>query len=154
MNKYNILPIIFSFLLLVSACKKDDDATSDYDFQILEEVNNYRVSVGLSTLEHNDFIWQLAREHSMYMADNETNSNHDGIEQRYEKIIKEFGNSLKDENVSSSSTKRSAKEVVDLWLASISHKENLDGDYSITGISAIKSGDGTWYFTQIFYKQQ
>ena len=76
MNKYNILPIIFSFLLLVSACKKDDDATSDYDFQILEEVNNYRVSVGLSTLEHNDFIWQLAREHSMYMADNETNSNH------------------------------------------------------------------------------
>jgi len=152
-NRYISILSLSILVLLTSACQKDEVAPTDYDLNILKEVNNHRAAEGLTSLEHNEFIWQLAREHSLYMANNESNSNHDGIAERYEKLKDNFGSSAAGENVSSQYIKASESEIVNLWLASVSHKANIEGDYTITGISAVKSEAGTWYYTQIFYKQ-
>jgi len=135
----------------VSACKKETVDPSDYDLQLLEAVNAHRTEIGLEPLEHSDYIWQLAREHSEYMANEGGNVNQDGLVDRYEKIRAYYGTGIASENVASGSG--SASEVVSLWLGSISLKETLEGDFKLTGLSAVKSKDGTWYYTQIFFNQ-
>ncbi len=145
----------FIFIILVFitiSCKKGDDGPSNYDAQLVEEVNNYRTSIGLTPLENHEELWKHAHDHSVYMAENETNANSDGFLERYEAIRTYFGGGTVVENVSRG-TGGSAKDVVQEWLASIGHKANIEGDYTMTGISAVKSGNGSWYFTQIFFKQ-
>ena len=43
-----------------------------------------------------------------------------------------------------------AKAVVDGWIDSDGHRENIEGDYNIIGIAAVKDANGRYYFTQIF----
>jgi uncharacterized protein YkwD len=45
----------------------------------------------------------------------------------------------------------SAAAVVNAWLGSAGHRANIEGNATRTGVSAVKSGDGVWYYTQIFY---
>ncbi len=44
----------------------------------------------------------------------------------------------------------SAEEVVDGWLHSPGHRQNIEGDYNLTGIGVAQNKDGVIYFTQIF----
>ena len=46
----------------------------------------------------------------------------------------------------------SAQAVVDGWLGSEGHKTNIEGDYTHSAISAVKTNDGVYYYTQIFIK--
>lgn len=147
--KYSIL--VFLVILIATSCKKDDGIPSNYDDLLVEEVNNYRVSIGLSALENNEVLWYYAHEHSTYMAGNETNANHDGITERYEAIRDTLGNGEVTENVIRGEA-GDAWEVVQTWLKSISHKANIKGNYTLTAISAVKSDNGSWYYTQIFFK--
>lgn len=150
-NKYIVSITILIVVLIANACKKDKLEPSDYDLEILDAVNAHRSELGLRTLENNDFIWQLAREHSEYMANAAANANHEGIEERYTKITEHFGIGTHGENVSSGSG--TAAQVLASWLGSVSHKETLEGNYKLTGLSAVKAEDGTWYYTQIFFNQ-
>ena len=52
------------------------------------------------------------------------------------------------ENVAFGST--SAREVVDNWLKSPDHKENIEGPYTLSGIGIAADRNGALYFTQIF----
>ena len=45
----------------------------------------------------------------------------------------------------------SAAAVVNAWLGSAGHRANIEGSATRTGVSAVKSGGGAWYYTQIFY---
>ncbi len=143
--------LIFLVIFIATSCKKDDGIPSNYDDLLVEEVNNYRVSVGLSALENNEVLWKFANEHSNYMAENETNANHDGITERYEAIRDTLGNGEVAENVVRGDA-GDAREVVQNWLASISHKANIEGAFTQTAISAVKSDNGSWYYTQIFFR--
>lgn len=139
-----------AFLLVFGACKKESVDPTQYDADLLKAVNEYRMGIGLSALEHNEFLWGLAQQHSKYMAENETNSNHDGITERYSMIREELGNGEAKENVAFGSG--SAQEVVNEWLKSVGLKANIEGDFNLTGLSAIRAENGTWYYTQIFFK--
>jgi len=59
------------------------------------------------------------------------------------------------ENVAydSRSGDRLAARVVDDWLASSRHRENIEGDFTDTGIGAARAQDGLYYFTQIFVRR-
>ncbi|MDF1548136.1 MAG: CAP domain-containing protein [Bacteroidales bacterium] len=152
MMKRNCLLISFTiFVFFLSSCKNDTLEPSGYDLEILDAVNAHRNKLGLRTLEHDDFIWKLAREHSEYMANAASNANHDGIDERYTKISEHFGIGTHGENVSSG--EGTAAQVLAAWLGSVSHKETLEGNFKLTGLSAVKAEDGTWYYTQIFFNQ-
>ena len=147
------MAVLFALLTLISACKKEKIEPTDYDMAILDAINAHRTSIGLIPLMHNDYLWELARGHSKNMADSKTLANHDGIDDRYDKITRTFGSGSVAENVALESGNVKAAELINLWLGSISLKENIEGNFNITGISAVLSEDGTWYYTQIFYNQ-
>jgi uncharacterized protein YkwD len=152
MNKTAGFLLLFVLTLLLVTCKKDDDGPSNYDDLLVEEVNNYRTSIGLLPLENHEELWKHAKAHSAYMAENQTNTNNDGFLERYEAIRSYFGGGTVTENVARGKG-GTASEVVQEWLASIAHKANIEGNYTMTGISAVKSDNGSWYYTQIFFKQ-
>jgi uncharacterized protein YkwD len=45
----------------------------------------------------------------------------------------------------------SAAAVVNAWLGSAGHRANIEGNSTRTGVSAVKSSGGVWYYTQVFY---
>ena len=48
---------------------------------------------------------------------------------------------------------RTSKAVVNAWLKSKGHRENVEGEYSHVGISVRQDEDGKNYFTNIFIKK-
>jgi uncharacterized protein YkwD len=149
--KYICNIILFAALLkLLCGCEKDNASPSQFDMEILEEVNKYRTGIGLVALESNDFLWDLAHGHSTGMADGSVPFGHDGLSERSNLIRTTLGSGSIAENIGKG--KGTAEEIVNNWLSSVGHKENIEGNFTQTGLSAVKGKDGNWYFTQIFYK--
>jgi len=38
------------------------------------------------------------------------------------------------------------------WLNSTGHRNNIEGNYDLTGVGVAKSSDGKYYLTQMFAK--
>jgi uncharacterized protein YkwD len=111
---------------------------------VLKYVNQYRRKKGLSALVMNSAISAEAQKHSEDMAAHRCALGHDGWKGRWKRIASsEFA-----ENVALGST--TAKEVVDNWLRSAVHKDNIEGHYQLTGIGIAADKKGVLYFTQIF----
>ena len=151
MNKIVITLLYLALLVMLGSCKKDDTNSNVYDNAILDGVNSYRMSKGLLPFEKNDYMWSLAYDHSKAMADGSILFGHDGSTERYALIRQELGNGTTAENIDWGVG--SAGEVVARWLESAGHKENLDGDFTLSAVSAVKSKDGKYYYTQLFYKK-
>ncbi len=127
--------------------KDDTSEASSVAEEILKLVNEHRNSVGKEALSFNTLANTLAKEHSMYMiAQNDIS--HDGFEDRSIRLNQEEQATGTAENVAFKYT--SAQAVVTGWINSTRHKQNIEGNYTETGISAIKNESGTYFFTQIF----
>jgi uncharacterized protein YkwD len=119
---------------------------------ILANVNTYRRSRGLATLQMSGAANQQAAQHSRNMATGKTGFSHDGFSQRVNNIVSEIGRvSASAENVAFGNL--SAKQVVDVWLKSSGHKKNIEGNYNLTGIGVYPDSKGVLYFTQIFLRK-
>ncbi|WP_299189160.1 CAP domain-containing protein [uncultured Aquimarina sp.] len=146
---------------IIVACSSEDDSTnSDVNIDeltnetnisddILVLVNQHRQSLGLSTLSKNDTAEQLAIDHTKYMISIEE-INHDNFNQRGNILGDEENATGTAENVARFYT--DAQSVVDGWLNSTGHRENIEDNYMYTGISAIKDESGRYYYTQLFYR--
>lgn len=120
---------------------------------ILELVNKHRRQRGLAKLEMANEISAEAEKHSRNMATGHTAFGHDGFDERLSRLMRQLpGSNGGAENVAYGS--RTAEEVVDMWLNSPGHRKNIEGNYNLTGIGAIKGKDGTAYYTQIFIRQR
>lgn len=149
----------YSFLLLllvsISSCSDDDDVddvpTKEISMtdQILSLVNTHRKTKGLNTLKRNTTADKLANEHCDYMI-SKNKISHDNFSSRTKKLRNNENAKSIGENVAYGYN--TAQKVVDGWLNSSGHKENIEGDFTHTGIAAVKNPDGTYYFTQLFYR--
>lgn len=152
--------------LALSSCSKDQEIALDsadiqtvilvdavaYSFlenEILNAVNDYRKSVGLTVLSKVDDITFEAKDHNDYMITNKKVS-HDNFPQRYLNLVNGIGAKAVSENVGYGY--RTAEAVVKAWIESPKHKENIEGDYTHFGISVEQDEDGRKYFTNIFVK--
>ncbi|OEK08685.1 hypothetical protein A8C32_02750 [Flavivirga aquatica] len=118
--------------------------------EILVLINDHRSALGLNSLQEMKIVKSVAFSHTDYMVDNEKIS-HDNFYTRSD-YLKSNANAKKvSENVAYGYS--SAKSVVDAWLRSEGHKANIEGDYTNFDISAEKSEDGRWYYTNIFIKK-
>ena len=127
---------------------------ANIEIELLDLINQYRSSEGLSELGVNELVNELAREHSEDMASGKLGLGHEGFEERLEKIETEVRYVLAGENVAFSGTPSNpAQSALDAWLDSPPHKENIEGDYDLTGIGIARSEEGFYYYTQIFLKQ-
>ena len=117
--------------------------------EILKYINEYRRKKGLPPLVMNAAMSAEALKHSENMAARRTSFGHNGFQHRVKRISSALnGFSGAGENVAMGS--KTAREVVDNWLKSSMHKQNIEGAFNLTGIGVAADKKGTLYFTQIF----
>ena len=116
----------------------------------MEAVNAYRLSLGLNALECMAVIKGAAYSHTDYMVDQNTVS-HDNFFSRKNYLTNSIGAKSVSENVAYGFT--SAKSVVNAWLDSEGHKQNIEGNFTDFDVSAEKNAEGKWYYTNIFIKK-
>lgn len=159
-NIFKLLYITLIITIIYSCSSEDDGEITDAETSeltnetnisdaILALVNQHRDGLGLSTLSKNGTAEQLAIDHTKYMI-SVNQINHDNFNQR--------GNALSDQENATGTAENvarfytDAQSVVNGWLNSSGHKENIEGNYMYTGISSIKDQDGKYYYTQLFYR--
>ena len=157
----NSLALIFTIVSLTS-CSSDSESVNEpiesaksythsaIELELLDEVNAYRVSVGLNPLEIIEHISYKSSEHNAYMLANQTVT-HEGFDQRKSNLQEVLGAYRVGENVAFAYS--TAQATVTAWANSTGHKANLEGDYTHFG-AAIKMDDqGRKYYTNMFIKK-
>ena len=123
---------------------------SNLELELLDEVNAYRVSVGLNPLQIIEHISYKSAEHNAYMLANQTVT-HAGFDERKSNLQEVLGAYRVGENVAFAYS--TAQATVTAWANSTGHKANLEGDYTHFG-AAIKMDDqGRKYYTNMFIKK-
>ena len=116
----------------------------------MELINNYRINNGLSHLAGHNTVKAVASTHTDYMVLVD-NVSHDNFFQRKQSLQVNANANVVSENVAYGFS--SATSVVNAWLNSPSHKDNIEGDYTDFDVSAEKNMEGKWYFTNMFIKR-
>ena len=144
--------IITLFFISVLSCNKTEIKydKAGFDADILYLINEHRLSIDLNILTFNETIWKEAQIHSDNMAEGSVDFGHDGFTERTDKIYETLPGDASAENVAMGY--ETAEDVIAGWLNSSGHRNNIEGDYSHTGLSAIKNSEGVYYYTQIFIK--
>ena len=129
------------------------DNNYDYsaiELQVAESINQYRTSKGLKSLEKINHISNVAEDHDDYMISVNTLT-HALFAQREENLKATLGAVSVGENIAYNYS--TAQSVVDAWLASPSHKANIEGNYTHCGISVRENAEGKKYFTNLFIRK-
>ncbi|NER14401.1 CAP domain-containing protein [Leptobacterium flavescens] len=127
----------------------DDTNLSAIEAEILQLVNNHRRSQGSGTLEHNDIAYEAALEHTNYMI-SQGRISHDNFSQRADELYQRIPFQTIAENVAFRYP--TAEAIVEAWLNSSGHRQNIEGNFTHTAICARKDSNGDYYFTQLFYR--
>lgn len=122
---------------------------SDEEQIILDLTNKERTSGGLSALETDEYLCQLALAHSQNMADGVIDFSHDGFNNRANKVWGKIGGGEIGENCAYNWS--GGEQAMDQWMNSTGHRENiLNNNFTLIGIGVAVSKDGAYYCTQIF----
>ncbi|MEL0644790.1 MULTISPECIES: CAP domain-containing protein [unclassified Olleya] len=163
MRRITSLLIVFCIAISLTSCSTDtmDETFEDssvlvipdakpIEIEILELINQHRISLGLNTLDNLNIIKGQAFSHTDYMV-NINEVNHDNFYSRKNYLVNN-ANALKvSENVAYGFS--SASSVVNAWLNSDGHKRTIEGDFTDFDISAELDENNKWYFTNIFVKK-
>ncbi|MBC2846847.1 CAP domain-containing protein [Winogradskyella flava] len=120
------------------------------EIEIMELINAHRINEGLTALNDHNTVKAVAYTHTDYMIEAD-NVSHDNFFQRKQSLQVNANANIVSENVAYGFS--SAESVVNAWLNSPSHRENIEGDYTDFDISAEQNSEGRWYFTNIFIKR-
>ena len=165
--KTNLLKAIFlvSVICSLTACSSDasdevpaaeSSLVQNYDYnetelELAQEINEYRLSIGLRSLQTVNHVSYKSGEHNEYMIANKV-VNHDYFEERSNNIMQVLGAVKVNENVAYNYT--TAAGVLHAWLTSPGHKANIEGDFTHFGISVSEDPEtGKKYYTNIFIKK-
>jgi uncharacterized protein YkwD len=117
------------------------------------QINQHRRSKGLSPLTFDARIAQQSRTHSQAMASGKVPFSHNGFQQRVQAISIPFRAVA--ENVAYNlGHSDPAKVAVQNWLKSSGHRQNIEGNFNLTGVGVARNAKGEVYFTQIFLRQR
>jgi len=144
-------------LFLIHSCSPDEDeivvvseeSVKDRSDEIVRLINIHRESIGLSSLEKNETAKQIAIDHTNYLISVE-DLNHDNFSERSSMLRSEENATSTGENVARFSI--DAESLVEGWLNSTGHRENIEANFTHTGVAAIRDSNGGYYYTQIFYR--
>jgi uncharacterized protein YkwD len=165
MKPTNCLPLLALMAILTfSSCSTEDfpvesidaialknaPAPKEIEIQILELINEHRISMGLNPLHNMNIIKSVAFTHTDYMVE-VNNVNHDNFFQRKISLEQNANAKKVGENVAYAFS--TAESLVNAWINSDSHRENIEGDYTDFDVSAEQNKEGKWYYTNIFIKR-
>ncbi|MFD2518951.1 CAP domain-containing protein [Salinimicrobium flavum] len=123
---------------------------SSIELDVLDLVNAYRVQQDLTELLSLDEGSRQAATHNQHMIQNNEVC-HDDFGSRYEALVKAENAKAVSENVGFGF--RTAEAVVNAWIKSDGHRENMIGNHTHFGISVKEGKDGKLYFTNIFVRK-
>lgn len=162
----NLIITLFALTIGLSSltsCSSDSESVSNItnvteknythsilELELLDEVNTYRVSIGLNPLEIIEHISYKSSEHNDYMLANHLVT-HEGFDARKTNLQQVLGAYRVGENVAYAYS--TAKSTVDAWVASPSHNANLKGDYTHFGASIKVDDAGKKYYTNMYIKK-
>lgn len=155
-----LLPLAIVFTLVSCSSDSSEETVapivenfsySDTELDLMGRINQHRASLGLNELQPINHISYKSSEHNDYMIENDV-VGHQYFEQRASNIKQVLGARQVSENVAYNY--QSNGGVLNAWLASDAHRENIEGDYTHFGIS-IKTNpnNGKKYYTNIFMKR-
>lgn len=123
---------------------------NDTEIETMRLINEYRLSIGLKTLEQINHISYKCEEHNLYMIANNV-VNHNDFAERSKNIMQVLGAIKVGENVAYNY--KTPEAAVKAWLDSPGHKENIEGDYTHFGLAVTTDpATGKKYYTNIFAK--
>jgi uncharacterized protein YkwD len=126
------------------------DADATLELAIYDLVNAHRKGKGLTPLTLDPRINRLARLHSAGMATGRVRVGHDGFGERA-KLLSEGKHKGVAENVAYDLGHADpATDIVDGWLKSANHRDNIEGPYERTGVGVARNAAGAIYVTQLF----
>ena len=139
----------------VSAAVSSAASPASLERQTHDRINAYRYSKGLASLKWSDAIAEQARRHSRNMATGATAFGHDGFDARMHELVQSVMWTGVAENVFMLlNLPDPAAVAVGGWIDSPGHRQNIEGDYDLTGVGIARAEDGSLYFTQIFVKSK
>jgi uncharacterized protein YkwD len=125
-------------------------AFAELEQAVFEQINQYRAEQDLPPLILNAEMNDQARLHSEAMAASR-NLSHDGFEQRVEAISQAIPLRSAAENVAfNSGFANPEMQAVTGWIDSPGHRENIEGNFDLTGVGITQNAQGEYYFTQLF----
>lgn len=137
----------------VSDVHKNLIAVGSLEQSVHNQVNQYRQGQKLPPLAYDQAIAEQARVHSLSMA-NSKRISHNGFDNRIEVIGKTIDYSSVAENVASNQGYENPDNTaVKGWIKSPGHRQNMVGNFNLTGIGIVERG-GSYYFTQIFVQKR
>ncbi len=158
-HQLSLWAVLVAALFLITGCpdRKQQSGVPAEDYlnpiekNAFMQINDYRVSKGLAPLELDNRIVDQCRKHSDDMAKGSVPFGHDGYDQRMKATgVKHEASS---ENVAyNQGMEDPATDAVKGWIASKGHRQNIEGNYNLTGMGVVKNKSGEYYFTQIFLK--
>ena len=116
--------------------------------KILALINQHRTSNALPPLTGLSQINEIAMAHSKAMASGKVGIGHDGFQQRAAQVMTLLDAITVAENVAYG--QETAELLVQSWLDSTGHRQNIEGAYTHTGIGIVQDSEGRNVFTQIF----
>ncbi|RED23353.1 Cysteine-rich secretory protein family protein [Flavobacterium cutihirudinis] len=166
MKKIMRAMLFIAMVIAMNACSADtaegavDNGSTetlivDYNYneselQTMQLINDYRLSIGLNTLQRINHISAKCEEHNEYMIANKV-VNHNDFVMRSDNIIEVLGASKVGENVAYNY--KTPEAALKAWLESPGHKENIEGNYTHFGLSVTTDAEtGKKYYTNIFAK--
>ena len=136
------------------ASRSQGPAVVALEQQVHEAVNAHRRARGLPILEFEARIARQARLHSDAMATGTIPLGHDGFAARVEALRQAMPCRRTAENVAfNRGHSDPGAEAVRGWIASRSHRRNIEGPYELTGVGIARNARGEIYFTQLFVGQ-
>lgn len=147
--------VVFIFCVFpfeITAQEPQRSSAISLEAQTHERINAHRRAEGLSPLDYDSRIATVARRHSAAMAAGKVTFGHEGFEVRWHRIEETISLRGMAENVGVNDypDDRTVASAVSRWLASNGHRENIEGDYDVTGIGIARGPQGAWFYTQIF----
>ncbi|TAE55063.1 MAG: CAP domain-containing protein [Nostocales cyanobacterium] len=134
-----------------ASISKFNSRNSHLEKLVFDQINQYRVSQGLTKLTLDSNISKQARIHSQNMANGKVKFSHHGFEQRVKALPLKYESA--GENVAFNvGYSDPSKEAVIGWLNSPGHLKNIQGKYTFTGVGVATNAKGEVYLTQIFIK--
>ena len=123
---------------------------STFELELLDLVNEYRVSQGLNTLSIIEHISYVSAGHDDYMI-SVNQVSHDNFNTRKTNMQQVLGAIRVGENVAYGFSTPEA--ALNAWIQSDSHRANLEGDYTHFGIAVKDNLEGRKYYTNMFIKK-
>ena len=123
---------------------------STFEIELLDLVNQDRVSKGLNALTLINEVSYVASTHDDYMI-NAGAISHDNFDSRVTSIKNGLGALSVTENVAAGYN--TAAATLAAWNASPTHKANLEGNHTHFGLSVKADANGKKYYTLLFIRK-